>query len=469
MCGATAAVEQAIRWSPRPWWTECSAVSKARTPTSTTRRPATSLRERRRPRAGARAARTRTGQSGSDCGVATTSGWRLLAGNCAHSPTAAETSASTARSGWASAAPTTPRTTAATRMTTIARPNMGSTIHNRRVALNAGPAFRYTGPVYALGLAVRWTHLACSVLLVGSAMTIAIAGRSDRPTALRWEQRLLAWSRVWALVALVSGLAQLGLQTALFEGRAMALLEAPALARVLFETQVGRVWLVRHRVLVLLSAFLLLPLDVARRADWRAARGEAVLLGAVALVPIAASGHAAAVEPGTAIAIAVDGAHLLAAGAWAGGLLPLPLLLRPAGPGRGAGARPYPAPPARRFSRCALAAIVALALLGAGDGATQGGSVAGLVGTPYGRLLLLKLGVLIPALALAALDRAVHLPRLSGHGLTVGPPAMPRLAEFVVGEGVLALGILGAVAAMGATPPALHDAPVWPFSFRLSL
>src|SRR2546428_13072565 len=375
MWGAAAAVEQGIRWSPRPWWTECSAVSKARTATSTTRRPATSLRERRRPRAGARAARTRTGQSGSDCGVATTSGWRLLAGNCAHSPTAAETSASTARSGWASAAPTTPRTTAATRMTTSERPtNMASTIHNRRVALNAGPAFRYTGPVYALGLAVRWTHLACSVLLVGSAMTIAIAGRSDRPTALRWEQRLLAWSRALALVALVSGLAQLGLQTALFEGRATAALEAPALARVLFETQVGRVWLVRHGVLVLLSAFLLLPLDVARRADWRAARGEAVLLGGIALVPIAASGHAAAVEPGTAIAIAVDGAHLLAAGVWAGGLLPLALLLRAAGRDEGADGRPYAVLAARRFSRCALAAIVALALLGAGDGATQGGS-----------------------------------------------------------------------------------------------
>src|SRR2546428_1730223 len=279
MCGATAAVEQAIRWSPRPWWTECSAVSKARTPTSTTRRPATNLRERRRPRAGARAARRRTDQSGSDCGFATTSGRRSLAGNCAHSPTAAETSDSTARSGWASAAPTTPRTTAATRMTTIARPNMGSTIHNRRVALNAGPAFRYTGPVYALGLAVRWTHLACSVLLVGSAMMIAIAGRSDRPTALRWEQRLLAWSRAWALVALVSGLAQLGVQTALFEGRATAALEAPALARVLFETQVGRVWLVRHGVLVLLSSFLLLPLDVARRADWRAPPGGAGVPG----------------------------------------------------------------------------------------------------------------------------------------------------------------------------------------------
>jgi putative copper export protein/mono/diheme cytochrome c family protein len=322
--------------------------------------------------------------------------------------------------------------------------------------------------VYALALAVRFTHLTCSVLLLGSAMTLVLAGRSDRPTALRWERHLLAWSRAWALTALVSGLVQLSLQTALFEGRATAALEAPALARVLFETHVGRVWLVRHGFLVLLSAFLLLPLDVARRPDWRAARGEAMLLSAVALVSIAASGHAAAVEPGTTIAIAVDGAHVLAAGVWAGGLLPLALLLRAAGRDEGADARPYAVLAVRRFSRCALSAIVALALSGTVNAAAQVGSVAGLVGTPYGRLLLLKLGLLIPALALAGVNRAVHLPRLSGDGPTIGRPAMRRLTQFVVGEGVLALGILGAVAAMGATPPALHDAPEWPFSFRLT-
>jgi len=196
--------------------------------------------------------------------------------------------------------------------------------------------------------------------------------------------------------------------------------------------------------------------------------GQAVLLGAVALIPLAASGHAAAIEPGTAVAIAVDGAHLLAAGVWAGGLLPLALLLRAAGRDEGADARPYAVLAARRFSRCALFAIVALALSGTANAVAQVGSVAGLVGTPYGRLLLLKLGLLIPAVALAGLNRAVHLPRLSGSGPTVGRPAMCRLAQFVVGEAVLALGILGAVAAMSTTPPALHDAPVWPFAFRLT-
>jgi len=323
--------------------------------------------------------------------------------------------------------------------------------------------------VYAFGLAVRWAHLACSVLLVGASAILVLAGRSDRPTALHWEGRLLAWSRALTLGALASGLVQLALQTALLEGRAAAALEPSAIVRVLVETQAGHVWLVRYSVLLLLAGFLMTRLSVERRVDWRAARGEAVLLGAAALVPIAASSHAAAVEPSTALAIAVDGFHLLATGVWAGGLLPLALLLRAAGREEGADARPYAVLAAHRFSGCALAAVLALVLSGTTMAVTNVGTVAGLVGTRYGRLLLLKIALLVPVLTLAAVNRSVHLPSLSGDGATVGRPAMRRLARFVVAEGALALAILAVVGAMGVTPPARHEPPEWPFSFRLSL
>src|SRR5207302_741836 len=52
---------------------------------------------------------------------------------------------------------------------------------------------------------------------------------------------------------------------------------------------------------------------------------------------------------------------------------------------------------------------------------------------------------------------------------TVGRPAMRRLSRLVAGEAVLALMVLGIVAAMSVTPPARHSDPVWPLSFRLSL
>jgi len=322
--------------------------------------------------------------------------------------------------------------------------------------------------VYVLGLTARWLHLASSILLVGAAAMIVIAGRSDRPTARRWEHRMLTGTRGLALAALASGLVVLGVQTALFEGRPAAAFEAGAIARVLVETQAGRVWLVRFGFLAVLAAFLLLRLSVERRADWRAARGEAVLLGVAALAPLAAAGHAAAVEPGTARAIALDGLHVVGAGVWVGGLLPLALLLRAAATEEGADARPYAVLAARRFSRTALGAILLLAVTGVLLAITHVGSVAGFVGTSYGRLLSTKLGLLVLALALAALNRSVLLARLSGDGPTVGRPAMRRLSGFVLVEGALALAILAIVAALSVTPPARHEAAAWPFGVRLS-
>ena len=327
---------------------------------------------------------------------------------------------------------------------------------------------RYTDRVYALGLAARWLHLASSVLLVGAAAMIVIAGRSDRATAQHWERRVVAAAWVWALVALASGLIVVGAQTALFEGRAEAALEPRAIGRVLLETQAGHVWLVRAGFLAMLAAFLSLRMSVERRADWRAARGESVLLGVAALVPLAGAGHAAAVEPDTARAIAFDALHVLGAGVWVGGLLPLALLLRSAATDGGADARPYAVLAARRFSRMALVTVALLAATGAGLAIIHVGNIAGLVGTSYGRLLLFKLALLALALALAALNRSVLLARVGGDGPTVGRPAMRRLSGFVAVEAVLALAILMIVAAMNVTPPARHEPPVWPFAFRLS-
>ncbi|MBI4638766.1 MAG: CopD family protein [Candidatus Rokubacteria bacterium] len=320
----------------------------------------------------------------------------------------------------------------------------------------------------ALGIAVRWAHLAACILLVGATAILLEAGRAPRETVRRWEARTLGWSRLLVLVALVSGLLALAHQTAFVEGRAAAAVDARALARVLGETQGGLVWLARHGLLLLLGAFLVVRANVERRADWAALRGEAALLGAAALGLLGAAGHSAAVEPGTAAAVANDIVHLVAAGLWVGGLVPLAWLLQAAAREDGADARPYAVLAARRFSRWALASVIVLGLSGALNALTHVGTVAGLVGTAYGRLLLAKLGLLVPILALAAWNRTRLVPALSGDGPTVGRPAMRMLARFVATEGLLALLLLGLVAAMGVTPPARHEQPTWPFGFRLS-
>src|SRR5438132_5743785 len=297
---------------------------------------------------------------------------------------------------------------------------------------------------------------------------IVLAGRSDRTTAQRWERTVLTSACWLTLVALASGIVVVATQTALFEGRAAAAFEPRAIGRVLVQTQAGHVWLVRAGFLALLAAFLSIRLSVERRADWRAARGEAVLLGVAALVPLAAAGHAAAVEPDTARAIVLDGLHVLGAGIWVGGLLPLALLLRAAASEDGADARPHAVLAARRFSRAALGIVLVLTATGTWLALTHVGNVAGLVGTTYGHLLLAKLALLVLALSLAALNRSVLLARLGGDGPTVGRPAMLRLSGFVAVEAGLALGIVVVVVAMNVPPPARHGPPVWPFTVRLS-
>ena len=320
-----------------------------------------------------------------------------------------------------------------------------------------------------LGFLARWAHLALAVAVVGACAVLLVGGRSDRPTARAWEDHVLRWLRRLVLLALASGALLLAYQAAYLSGRAAAAFEGRTLALVLFETQAGHVWLVRHGVLLLLFALVSLRADVDRPLDWVAGRGQALVLGAGALGLVAAGGHAAAVKPDPWPAVTIDAVHLLATGIWVGGLLPLALLLRAASREEGADARPYAVLAARRFSRLALAAVVALVVSGTGNVITQIGSVAALVGTPYGRLLLAKLGLLLPILALAAVNRRRLVPALSGEAATVGRPAMRRLARFVTAEAMLALLVVAIGAALGMTPPARHQQPDWPFAFRLSL
>jgi putative copper export protein len=176
-------------------------------------------------------------------------------------------------------------------------------------------------------LAALWLHLASSVLLVGAFFMLLLAGAPDASTARRWDERIVAWSRLLVPVAIGTGIVWLLLRTAVFENRLPAGLEPRAVYHAVLETRAGLVWLARHGLLVVLAAFLAMRTDVAETRNRIAARGEAFVLAALALVLMSGSSHAAAITPGTALAVALDATHLLGTGVWVGALVPLVLLL----------------------------------------------------------------------------------------------------------------------------------------------
>jgi putative copper resistance protein D len=180
------------------------------------------------------------------------------------------------------------------------------------------------------------------------------------------------------------------------------------------------------------------------------------------------AGHAGAADPRPWLAAAIDALHAVAVGAWLGGLLSLAGLLRDAARPAGADSRPYAVLAAGRFSALAGGAMAVIAATGAWNAWTQIGTVPALLGTPYGRLLLLKLALLVPIITLAAVNRRRFLPALAGDADTVGRAAMRRLRFSIGIESAAALALLAIVALMGLTTPARHVEPSWPFAFRLS-
>ena len=318
-----------------------------------------------------------------------------------------------------------------------------------------------------LGLAIRWLHLAAGILLTGAFAFLFLVGRRGSPTIQIWERRVTGWSR-WAVgILLCSGLAVLSYQAMIVTGRTAEGWNPATLLRLLTTTQFGTVWLLRHGLLLLLAALILFREREETGWDWAAFRGEALLIGGIGLGLTAWAGHAAAVEPWTFVAALTDAVHLIAASAWLGGLGPLALLLWATLREGGAEARPFAVIATRRFSAMAFFAMCALAATGIWNSWNQIGNFPSLVGTLHGRLLLMKLALLLPILALAAINRRRLVPALSGEVTTTGRPAMARLARFVSIELGLGLAILLVVAVMVVTPPGRHIQPSWPFSFRL--
>jgi putative copper export protein/mono/diheme cytochrome c family protein len=316
-------------------------------------------------------------------------------------------------------------------------------------------------------IAARWVHFAATISLAGTfALLSFVVGAQPGPARL--DRRLigLAWASLG--LALASGAVWLVLVAAQMSGMEPAALSGAIIAIVLERTRFGQVWMIRLILAAMLALLLLAPRRW-RRGVWRWT-GLAFAAGMLGLLAWAGHGASTPGAPGD-LHLAADVLHLLAAGAWVGGLLPLALLLaesRREGEAGMATARRA----VRRFSLLAAIAVVLLLAGGLINTWFLAGSVPTLIGTDYGRLVLGKLALLITMVAFGAINLLRMSPRLApiaGRYGAVVAAAIDHLRRNALVEVVLGLGVLGIVAVLGTLPPGLHTEAGWPLPFRLDL
>jgi putative copper export protein/mono/diheme cytochrome c family protein len=302
---------------------------------------------------------------------------------------------------------------------------------------------------------LRGVHLAAQLLLFGTLVfTIFVAPeptttRGQEPARLRL--RLLRLARTGAASALVAGAAWLAVAAAAIAGTDGMAATLHALPVVALKTQFGQWILLR---LALLAAILALPLASS------AARLVALVLtgGAVAVQPLV--GHAGAIDGSLgAELIASEILHLLAAGAWLGGLLPLFLAARILPAEAAAGA-------CRGFTPVGLSAVLVLAATAIVQFPQFVGGVPGLFGTQYGHIALVKLGLFQLLLLLAAINRFVLTERIAG---AASAAASRHMRQSIAMESVLGVLVILAAGFLASSEPGTHEQPIWPFPWRPSL
>lgn len=283
---------------------------------------------------------------------------------------------------------------------------------------------------------IRWAGLVALAALVGSlVLDIVVLPRAAAFDPAR--SRLSRWRRAAAGTLLVATGGELVIRamTMVQGGVGSALTAIPA---VIEHTHFGAIWMGR----VIALGVLLLSL-----------RRSAPHLGLISVLTVAAitaiTGHAGNWGDLSPTAFA-DWIHVVAGGAWTGGLLALAPLLS-------GEARAWPREAliavCRRFSRLAAWCLAAVVGTGVWNAWVQLPDFSAMWTSGYGRTLAAKITLVIGLVAYGAANRYLVLPRLRGAG-EAGP--VHRLRRYVAREALLALVVFAVTAALTESIPPRH-------------
>jgi putative copper export protein len=226
---------------------------------------------------------------------------------------------------------------------------------------------------------------------------------------------------------------------------------ADILSRYVTRTQSGKIWLVRE----IYAAILFLV------SFWLTKNGGAGRMLCILLVPLVASrsltSHAAAVRDQATVMIAIDSIHLIVTVFWAGALPVLAFSLY-----RGLKSFDLPLSWAGRavgaFSRIALVCVGVLVLTGFYQSWVHLESAALLWLTPYGQVLLLKLGLFFLMATVGAINFLVTRKALVAAEKPEKKQKLTRQTLSRVGlESFLGIAILVTTGFLTTLPPGAHS------------
>jgi len=286
------------------------------------------------------------------------------------------------------------------------------------------------------------------LLFVGGGTLMLVVGLAAAPALARRRLALL-------LAGAAVSLAVVALAGIVFQGAAAGgfglgeALNWDVVSAVL-DTRFGEVW-AAQAVLALIAAALLFAGERLQRLSWL----PLVPAGLLLLAP-SASGHAS-VSGG--LALMVDVAHVVGAAVWVGGLAALFLALVWAGSRRWELATTA----VPRFSLLAVGAVSVLLVSGTTSGYLEVRALRGLWETTYGQLLLVKIALVLPLLALGLYNNRRAVPRLRA-----GLASVAERTRFLRTAGVelaLMVAIVSVTAVLVSEPPARAEvAPRGPYA-----
>lgn len=266
--------------------------------------------------------------------------------------------------------------------------------------------------------------LAATVLLVGLVVFAALIWLPASGASGAGHDAARLFSRLaWAMLAVlvVSGAVEIAVYSIFAADEPFGF---GNFAEAIFATRVGHIWLLRLAFGLATAMLARLAAESRGTGYWWAAAGT----GSVMLLTLTQLSHAAA--EGTFLPFVADWAHVIAAATWSGGLLGFVVVLL--GPLRSV-------PESRRgkllretvhrFSRLATVAVMLLVITGTYAILLHVPDFGALIGTPYGRAVIMKLGLAVFLLTAGVMN--LMLQGREPFGRMVGAELLLALGLFV--------------------------------------